>query len=91
MIGCSGNHAFIYGSQMNEDRLTEVGAWARRRQSWGRKGAIRSSVVGKLAESPFVRCIEVRDYETKMSGLLEASCNAEVDASKLSLCVICYD
>lgn len=48
MMMYSGSNAFIYDSQMNEDRLTSVGAWARQWQYWDGKGAIGSSAVGTL-------------------------------------------
>lgn len=87
----SGNHAFIYDSWMNKERLTGVGAWAGLCQHCNSKGAIGSSAVGAYVDSPFFRYDEDQNYKVRLVSLLDVSCAGEVNALKLSLRLICYD
>lgn len=86
---CADDH-FISDVQMHERRLTRFGGWAKRWQHWGRKGTSVSVAVGMRVDLAFVRNIEKRGNEGRLSELLEAYGADEVDTSKLSLLLVCY-
>lgn len=91
MVRFSGYHDFIYDDHMNEEWLTGVGTWAGKLQRWVGNGMVGFPAVSTLVDWSFVRCIEECRYESRLGRVLDALCAADVVASKLSLCSICYD
>lgn len=59
----SGSDHSAIGARMHEERLTDLGVWARGWRHRGGKGAIGSSDDFSHVDSPFVRCVKEHGYE----------------------------